>query len=133
MLAIESRSDKASLNGADVANVRTLITTAESAVASARTAISTQAGKTYNVELVDEATAKDSLKTTRDTLKADLEVMKSKIKLAHEAVKSAAKALKAIQGVNEMNVSDDNENEKSDDDTTTSTTPVESTNNETNS
>ena len=62
LLAIESRSDKAAVSGADVANVRSLITTAESAISSARTAITEQAGKTYSIEIKDEATAKDAVK-----------------------------------------------------------------------
>lgn len=99
LVSIESRADKAAVNGADVTNVRALIVTAETAIADARTAITTQIAKVYSSTISSDGTVKASLQSTRDQFRADLKVMKDKIKAAHSATKRAAEALKNIPNV----------------------------------
>ncbi len=100
LISIESRTDKATANGIDVANIRSLITTAESAISEARTAITNQTAKTYPVTIVDESTIKTSLQTARDLLRKDVELMNIKVKTAHESTRKVADALKVIPKVN---------------------------------
>jgi hypothetical protein len=101
LITIESRADKATANNINLVNIRALISTAESAIADARLAITTQAGKAYTVSITNEATIKTSLQTTRDLLKKDIDIMNIKIKVAHEAVRKTSKALKATPKVND--------------------------------
>jgi len=100
LITIETRADKAAANGSDVASVRALITTAETAVAEARVAISVQTGKTYTITVTEEAAVKASLQATRDALKADVDTMNAKIKAAHDATRKAAVTLKEVPKVN---------------------------------
>ncbi len=95
LIAIESRTDKATAAGANLVNVRALISMAETAIADARAAIVLQTAKTYVVTIQSEATVKTSAQTTRNLLKSDIEAMRVKIKAAHEATRKAANALKA--------------------------------------
>lgn len=116
LISIESRADKATVNGINVTSIRSLIAAAETAITEARTAITTQTAKTYPVSIVDESTVKTSLQTTRDLLKKDIEVMNIKVKAAHDATRKAADALRVIPKVNN-NIA-----------TTTATTTVTTTN-----
>lgn len=96
LIAIESRADKAAARGISVSGVRSLVVLAETAIAEARTAITTQASKTYTVSVTDESTVKTSVQTTRDLLKKDIEAMNVKIKAAHEATRKAVSGLRTI-------------------------------------
>jgi hypothetical protein len=100
LIALESRADKSALEGLNMTNVLAHIANSEAVIAEARLAISTQATKTYNVTITDEATAKASLQASRDLLKKDIEVMNTKIKSAHDATKKAVEAFKVVAKVN---------------------------------
>lgn len=99
LVAIESRTDKAEANGGSVANVRTLIASAETAIADARASIAIQVTKVYTPEVQSDATVKASLNSTNEAFKADIKAMNAKIKKAHEATKEAVLALKSIPNV----------------------------------
>lgn len=99
LVAIESRTDKAAASGIDVSKVRALISSAETAIASARAAIVVQVGKTYSVTIVSDTTVKSTLETTRDGFRADVKIMNTAIKAAHEATRKAAEALKTIPNI----------------------------------
>jgi hypothetical protein len=100
LISLESRADKAALEGLNMTNVLAHIANSEAIIAEARLAISTQATKTYTVAITDEATAKASLQTSRDLLKKDIEVMNTKIKAAHDATKKAVEAFKVVAKAN---------------------------------
>ncbi|MEK7106504.1 MAG: hypothetical protein AAB895_04090, partial [Patescibacteria group bacterium] len=99
LVAIESRADKAAATGLDVSTVRTLIASAETAIASARAAIVVQVGKTYAVTIASDTTAKSTLEATRNAFRADVKIMNTAIKAAHDATRKAAEALKAIPNI----------------------------------
>jgi hypothetical protein len=99
LVSIESRTDKAATNGADVTKVRASIVVAETAIADARVAIAAQVAKVYETSITSDATVKNSLQSTRDQFRADLQAMNTKIKAAHSATRKAAEALKAIPNV----------------------------------
>ena len=107
LINIESRTDKASTNGADVTAIRALIADAETAITNARTAITEQSGKVYDITIIDDSTLKNSLQATRDLFKKDIQAMKEKVKVAYDAVKKVAGALKAIPRVNDEVPSED--------------------------
>jgi len=109
LITIESRADKAEAAGNDVATLRGLISNAEDAIAAARTAIATQVGIAYTVNIKSDATVKTSLSTVRDQLKTDVKKMNETIKTAHDATKKAAEALKAIPGVDDDNATEEND------------------------
>ncbi|MDQ5931017.1 MAG: hypothetical protein QG674_183, partial [Patescibacteria group bacterium] len=102
LVSIESRTDKAATAGLDVASVRTLIASAETAIADARAAIVVQVGKTYTVSITSDTTAKSTLESTREAFRADIKAMNLKIKVAHDATRKAAEALKAIPKIDEV-------------------------------
>ncbi len=106
LVSVESRSDKAALNGLNVEAVVKAISEAETAIASARTNITNQAGKVYTVTITDEATLKTTMKTVRDSLKKDIDVVQTSMKQAREAVRKATILLNQIPGINnDLNVS----------------------------
>lgn len=101
LIAIESRVDKADANDVNIANVRTFILAAESAILEARNAITNQTSKDYIVSIESEITVKTSIKNTRDLLKKDIDIVNAKIKNAHEAVRKTAIVLRSIPKINE--------------------------------
>lgn len=109
LISVESRADKAQANGADTANVRALITSAENAIAEARTAIANQAGKVYDVTIVSDTTAKSLLESTRNLFRADIKSMNEKIRLAHTATKKAVEVLKALPNVDDEPANNESE------------------------
>jgi len=99
LIALESRADKASVEGINMTNVLAHIANSEAIIAEARLAISVQSAKTYAVTITDESTVKTSLQATRDLLRKDIEAMNIKIKSAHEATKKALEAYKIVAKV----------------------------------
>lgn len=99
---IKLRTDKAEANGSDVSAVRTAIQNAQNAIDNARTAVQTQAQKSYTATFQSEQQLGSAFKTTRDALHKDLTNLRDNIiKNAREAVKSALQALKGVPKVDE--------------------------------
>ena len=113
---IASRTEKASANGKDVANVKIAIQTAVQKIATARTAVENQAKKTYLVDTTAISQAdqtsndqsslvsklREQFKIQKDLLKADLTALRDGlIKEARQAVKSAFEALSQVPNVDE--------------------------------
>lgn len=98
---ITSRTDKAGDRGLDVTTVRTEIESAKTAIAAARTAIQTQAGKTYTITVGTEETLKANAQAARKLLQDDLEKVRLIVKSAYEAVHKAATTLAQIPKVDE--------------------------------
>ena len=93
---ISDKTEKARAAGADVSVVVAAIDQAVNAIREARAAIEAQAGKTYTMNITDEATLKNRVGLARQSLRADLKVVQDAVKAAHEAVRKAAVALGQI-------------------------------------
>ena len=101
---VESRADKAEANGIDVVSVRTAITSAEGAIASAQSAVEAQAGKAYSCTVTTEDKLRSDVGAARQALHADLVAVREIVKAARDAVKSAAVALGQVPKVDEAEV-----------------------------
>lgn len=94
LIRISERADKmATERGLDVSSVRSAIDNANTAIASARSAIEVQSGKTYSINITTESFLKTDVGKARQALGADLAKVKDVVKTAHSAVRDAAVAL----------------------------------------
>jgi len=98
---IASRADKAEEKGLDVAAVRTAIDSALKAIEASRTAVQTQAGKTYTITVSSENNLRVDVGEARQALHSDLVKVREMVKAAHDAVRQAAVILAQIPRVNE--------------------------------
>lgn len=101
LVSIQSRITKAEGNGVDVTTAKAQVEKAKIAIDSARTAITTQSGKTYETTITSEATLKAQMKTLRDSFKKDIKVANDAVKQAHIAVKTIATTLVKIPKIDE--------------------------------
>ncbi len=100
LVNIKSRTDKAEARGWDVSAVRTMITAAEEAIASARTAIEAQAAKVYTPEITgEEEKLRVEVGNARQALHRDLAAIREVIRAAYEAVRKVATTLAQIPRV----------------------------------
>jgi len=93
---IKNKVSDAEANGADVSAINELITTAEGAIASATNAVETQAGKEYVIEITDEETLGQSVRTVVQQFKQDLRTVHAEVIKARDAVRQAARALVSL-------------------------------------
>ena len=116
---IKTRTDKAAANGRDVSAVKTAIQNAETKIAAAGTAVATQAGKIYTIDVTaitsgvassTTATGQNQImknfraqfKAMREQLMKDLFALRDgAIKDAKTAVKNALQALSKVPKVDE--------------------------------
>lgn len=104
LVRVSERADKvATEKGLDVSSVRSAIEKANTAIASARSAIEVQSGKTYSININTEKVLKVDVGKARQALGDDLAKVKDLVKAAHSAVRDAAVAL--AQLVIKVNVS----------------------------
>jgi len=111
---IESRTEKASANGQDVATVKFAIQDALTKISTARTAVAGQAQKTYVVDTtsITQTTSteggqsnlvsklRDQFRTLRDQLSMDLNSLRDgKMKDARTAVQDALQKLSSVSNV----------------------------------
>jgi len=90
------RSSESSTSGKDLTTVDTLVSAARIAVASAQTAVSTQAGKAYVASIVSEDAIGDAMSTALKSLQTDLTAVHEVVKSAQLAVQSSVKELGKI-------------------------------------
>lgn len=93
LVRISERADRAEERGVDVSVVRTAIDTANGAITAAKSAVETQSGKTYTIQVGTESTLKVDVGKARQALHNDLVAVRSTVKAAHEAVRNAATTL----------------------------------------
>lgn len=94
LLRVSDRADRASIErGLDVSAVRLAIDKANTAIASARSAIEVQSGKTYTIKVTTEGALKTDVGKSRQALGADLAKVRDAVKDAQSAVKDVAVAL----------------------------------------
>lgn len=109
-----SRADKAEAAGRDVSTVRTAVSGAEAAIASARdTTVAAQAAKTYAIEVTTEETLRAAVEAAREALRADLTTVRESVKETHTALRVAATTLAQIPRVNDLEVEAEAETEAS--------------------
>ncbi len=94
LVRINERADKVfAERGFDVSMVRSAIDKANATIASARSAIEIQSGKTYTITITTETALKTNVGKARQDFGADLTKVKDAVKVAQSAVKDAAVAL----------------------------------------
>jgi len=94
LVRINERVDKASAErDLDVSAIRLSIDKANTAIASARSAIESQSGKTYTIKITTESGLKKDVGNARQALGVDLSKIRDAVKSAHSAVKDVAVAL----------------------------------------
>src|SRR3989344_4263547 len=94
LVRINERVDKASAErDLDVSAIRLSIDKANTAIASARSAIESQSGKTYTIKITTESGLKKDVGNARQALGVDLSEIRDAVKSAHSAVKDVAVAL----------------------------------------
>ncbi len=97
---IGTRVDKLEEDGQDVTSVRDAITDAEAAIDAAQVVVvDTQAGNSYVIEITDEESLKDDVKSARDELHTDLTAARGEVKTARQAVHDAFQVLKDVRSV----------------------------------
>ena len=79
----------ASSTGKDLTAVNSAISDANNAISAAKSAIETQAQKTYTITITTEANLKADVSATRTALNKDLSSVKDLIQVAHSAVTKA--------------------------------------------
>ncbi len=99
---VELRADKAQAAGKDVSAVRTAIANAKTMIGIARTAVETQAKKTYTATFSSDKELNTAFKNVKEQLRKDLFGLRDvTMKSAREAVQSAHQALKGIPHVDD--------------------------------
>lgn len=94
---VELRADKAQAAGKDVSAVRTAIVNAKNAIATARTAVETQAKKTYTATFSSEKELHAAFKAVKEQLRKDLFGLRDgAMKSAREVVHNAHQALQSL-------------------------------------
>jgi len=83
---ISTRAAEAQKAGKDIAKVDSAVSSAQGAVASALTAITTQAGKTYVATVTSDETLKSDMEAVMKSLKSDLDAVTTLINSAKKAV-----------------------------------------------
>lgn len=99
---VKDRTATAKSNGRDVTAVESVIVEAEGAIASARTAVEAQAGKTYEITINTEAALRTDVGAIRKALHDDLEAVRQKVVAARDVVHRAAIRLAQIPRVDDL-------------------------------
>ncbi len=95
-------ADKAEAAGQDTTVLDTAIQNAQTALASAEAAITTQAGKEYVATVTTEARLKSSFSTVVKQLQTDLKSTQEKVKAARDSIKLAAQELEKLRESREV-------------------------------
>jgi len=102
LVKIGERADKAFQQGYDVSSVRTAIDNAKKSIDVVRSAIATQSGKTYAIQVTIDTALKGNVGKARDALHADVTAVKNILQAANEAVHKAATTLGQLKGQNPL-------------------------------
>ena len=93
---IKTKLEALEAEGSDISAATELVTNAESAIASATTAVEAQAGKTYTLEIEDEQTLGQVVRSAIQQFKTDLRTTLAVVTGARDAVRQAARGLAQI-------------------------------------
>jgi len=97
---LRTRADKASANAYDISAVELALTSAEHAIETARSAVTAQALKVYDIPVTDEATLADVVARVRAQLHADLSGVRTLVRDAHSAILAVLEAIKQLSSIN---------------------------------
>ncbi|MBI3955946.1 hypothetical protein HY339_01670 [Candidatus Gottesmanbacteria bacterium] len=95
---IESRTEKAKAEGKNVTAIETAIASARTAISSAQSAVDAQKGKTYQITVTDDGTAKGEVEAMIKQLHADLKTVYDTIVAARQAVQNVYQQIKTVVG-----------------------------------
>lgn len=95
---IQTRTEKAKAEGKNVAGIQTTIADARAAIATAESAVSVQKGKTYQITVNNENTAKIEVGATVKQLHADLQAVHDTVQAARKAVEKGFEQIKVLVG-----------------------------------
>lgn len=98
---IQSRIDTAAALGKDTSAATTALLSANSAIATAQTAVEAQAARDYGITVSDESKVRDSAKAARDALNADLKSTHRLVLAARQALAAAVSAAMTLGGASE--------------------------------
>ena len=101
LVSIQSRINKGEENGLDVTSVKAEVEKAKIAIEDARTAISVQVSKTYEVTVTSEATLRAEMQALRDIFNSDMKVVREQVRIAHAAVRTVATSLAQIPRIDD--------------------------------
>lgn len=93
---IKTKLEALEAEGSDISEATELVTNAEAAIASAITAVEAQAGKTYTLEIEDEKTLGQVVRSAIQQFKTDLRTTLAAVTSARDAVRQAARGLAQI-------------------------------------
>lgn len=106
LVRISERADRVSIErGLDVSSVRSAIDKANTAIASARSAIEVQSGNIYTIKITTESALKIDVGKARQALNTDLAKVRDAVKAAHLTVKDAAVVLAQLAGKSKVSPS----------------------------
>lgn len=94
---ISSRVDELANQEKDIQSARAATQKAREAINAAKNEVSVQAGKVYDFDFKDEATAKAGLDEARRKLRDDLAALREKLRQAHRATVESLVALKQLK------------------------------------
>lgn len=90
---LSNRLSTAQSEGANVTQAVTLLSTAQSKIAAARTAVTQQAGEEYVINITTEADLKIQAQQAKASLEADLKAVDAQVKEAHDALSQTIQSL----------------------------------------
>lgn len=93
---LTTRSSDLKAKGKDTVNADNLLGSAKAAIDSAKSAVSTQAGKVYTPTILSETSAKTDVGNSMKTLQSDLKSVRELVQAARKALKDAALALRGL-------------------------------------
>lgn len=96
LMKISTRTDKLSASGINVVSVVNAMNTASSTIASARTAVATQAAKVYTITITTDKNLKTDVGKSRQALHSDLVKLRDVVFGARNAVHNAVQELEKV-------------------------------------
>jgi len=93
---LETRSQEAAKNGKDISKVTVAITSARTAIETAKSKVTVQAGKVYTVSVTDEASLGSNVKAAVSAMKVDVSAVIESINAARRAVQEIFKEIKLV-------------------------------------
>lgn len=95
---IQSRTEKAKAEGKNVTSIESAIASARTAISSAESTVNTQKAKTYQITVTDDTTARNDVGATAKQLESDIRAVQDTVQVARQAVQNVFQQIKTIVG-----------------------------------